>query len=52
MEKNKLIKIKIKDLLNKKDYDTLEKLSGDRGTSMSVLLKSYNLDNGLEKSED
>lgn len=49
---NKLIKIKIKDLLNKKDYDTLEKLSADRGTSMSVLLKSYNLDNGLEKSED
>ena len=49
---NKIIKIKIKDLLNKKDYDSLEKISNDRGTSISVLLKSYNLDNGLEKSED
>jgi|TARA_R100000482_G_C5113571_1_gene141827 hypothetical protein len=46
---NKLVKIKIKDLLNKKDYDTLEKLSNDRGTSMSVLLKSYNLENGISE---
>jgi hypothetical protein len=49
---NKIIKIKIKDLLHKKDYDTLERISNDRGTSMSVLLKSYNLENGLEKSEN
>ena len=46
---NKLVKIKIKDLLNKKDHDTLEKLSNDRGTSMSVLLKSYNLENGISE---
>lgn len=47
---NKLVKIRIKDLLNNKDYDTLEKISKDRGTSMSVLLKSYNLENGLNES--
>ncbi len=42
---NKLTKIVIKDLLNNKSYDKLEQLSKDRGTSLSVLLKSYNLEN-------
>jgi hypothetical protein len=48
---NKLIKIKIKHLLNTKDYDTLEKISKDRGTSIGVLLKSYNLENGMVDSD-
>ena len=43
---NKLVKIVIKDLLNNKSFDSLEKLSKDRGTSLDVLLKSYNLHNG------
>tara|TARA_R110002020_G_scaffold473465_2_gene702769 strand:- start:3265 stop:4116 length:852 start_codon:yes stop_codon:yes gene_type:complete len=45
---NKLTKIVIKDLLNNKSYDKLEQLSKDRGTSLSVLLKSYNLENGVD----
>lgn len=43
---NKLVKIMIKDLLNNKSFDKLEQLSKDRGTSLDVLLKSYNLHNG------
>ena len=43
---NRLVKIVIKDLLNNKDFDKLEQLSRDRGTSLEVLLKSYNLYNG------
>jgi len=38
----------VKDLLNNKSYDKLEQLSKDRGTSLSVLLKSYNLENGID----
>lgn len=53
---NKLTKIVIKDLLNNKSFDKLESLSKDRGTSLSVLLKSYNLSNGVsdddKKEED
>ncbi len=52
---NKLTKIVIKDLLNNKSFDKLEQLSNDRGTSLSVLLKSYNLENGVsddKKEED
>jgi hypothetical protein len=45
---NKLVKIVIKDLLNNKSFDKLEDLSKHRGTSMGVLLKSYNLHNGDE----
>ena len=45
---NKLTKIVIKDLLNNKSFDKLEQLSKDRGTSLSVLLKSYNLENGVD----
>jgi hypothetical protein len=40
---NRLVKIVIKDLLNNKSFDKLEQLSRDRGTSLEVLLKSYNL---------
>jgi len=43
---NKLVKIRIKDLLNNKSFDTLDQMSKDRGTSLDVLLKSYNLYNG------
>lgn len=50
---NKLVKIVIKDLLNNKNFQKLEQLSNDRGTSLSVLLKSYNLHagNGNEEKE-
>tara|TARA_R110000851_G_scaffold329411_2_gene501245 strand:+ start:1257 stop:2126 length:870 start_codon:yes stop_codon:yes gene_type:complete len=48
---NKIIKIKIKDLINNKQFDKLEQLSKSRGTSLQVLLTSYNLHNG-NKSED
>jgi hypothetical protein len=48
---NKLVKIVIKDLLNKKNFQKLEQLSLDRGTSLSVLLKSYNLHNGNDEKE-
>jgi hypothetical protein len=43
---NKIVKIMIKDLLNNKAFDKLEQLSKDRGTSLDILLKSYNLHNG------
>ena len=48
---NKLVKIVIKDLLNNKSFDKLEDLSKHRGTSMGVLLKSYNLHNGDEEEK-
>ncbi len=48
---NKLTKIVIKDLLNNKSFDKLEQLSNDRGTSLSVLLKSYNLENGVSNDD-
>jgi len=48
---NKLTKIVIKDLLNNKSFDKLEQLSNDRGTSLSVLLKSYNLENGVNDND-
>ncbi len=43
---NKIVKVMIKDLLSNKAFDKLEQLSRDRGTSLDVLLKSYNLHNG------
>jgi len=49
---NKLIKIVIKDLLNNKSFDKLEKLSKSRGTSMQVLLSSYNLHNGNDDNKE
>jgi len=49
---NKLVKIVIRDLLNKKKFQKLEQLSMDRGTSLSVLLKSYNLHNGNDNEKE
>ena len=49
---NKLFKIVIKDTLNKKDFDKLEQLSNDRGTSLEVLLKSYNLHAGNDNEKE
>lgn len=49
---NKLIKIVIRNLLNNKKFQKLEQLSNDRGTSLAVLLKSYNLHNGLEEEKE
>ena len=43
---NKMVKIMIKELLNNKNFEKLEQISKDRGTSVGVLLKSYNLHNG------
>ncbi len=43
---NKIVKVMIKDLLSNKSFDKLEQLSKDRGTSLDILLKSYNLHNG------
>tara|TARA_R110000823_G_scaffold37163_3_gene101060 strand:+ start:3268 stop:4167 length:900 start_codon:yes stop_codon:yes gene_type:complete len=48
----KIAKIVIKELLNKKAFDKLETLSKDRGTSMEVLLKSYNLHTKADKETD
>lgn len=48
---NKIVKIVIKHLLNNKQFDKLESLGRDRGTSMSVLLTSYNLENGNDNNE-
>ena len=45
----KIAKIVIKELLNNRSFDKLETLSKDRGTSMDVLLKSYNLHTKAEK---
>lgn len=49
---NKLFKIVIKHLLNNKSFDKLEQLSNDRGTSLEVLLKSYNLQNGMDNEKE
>jgi len=45
MGQAKIVKIIIKDLLLNKSYGRLETISKDRGTSMDILLKSYNLEN-------
>ena len=41
----KLFKILMKHLIDKKDYKSIEELSKTRGTSMPVLIKSYNVYN-------
>jgi|TARA_R110002012_G_scaffold305826_1_gene510115 hypothetical protein len=41
----KLFKIRVKDLLSKKKYDEIEIIAKDRGTSLDMILKSYNLFN-------
>ena len=48
---NRLVKVVIKHLLNNKQFDRLETLGKDRGTSMAVLLTSYNLQNGNDNNE-
>ncbi len=48
---NRLVKIVVKDLLNKKDFEKLDSISKDRGTSLEVLLKSYNLHNGNDNKD-
>ena len=48
---NRLVKIVIKHLLNTKRFDKLEQIGKDRGTSMGVLLTSYNLQNGNDNNE-
>lgn len=47
----KIVKIVVKHLLNTKQFDKLEQLGKDRGTSMAVLLTSYNLQNGNDNNE-
>lgn len=44
MGQAKIVKIIIKDLLLNKAYGRLEQISKDRGTSIEILLKSYNLE--------
>ncbi len=48
---NKLFKIVIKKLLTDKSFDKLDQISKDRGTSIDVLLKSYNLHAGNGNKE-
>ena len=48
---NRLVKIVIKDLLNNKNFEKLDMISKDRGTSLEVLLKSYNLHNGNDNKD-
>jgi len=47
---NRIVKIVVRYLLNEKNFEKLEQLAKDRGTSIEVILKSYNLYNG--KKED
>ncbi len=49
---NKIAKIVIKHLLNNKSFGDLEQLSKDRGTSLEVMLKSYNLHNTDTTNKD
>ena len=49
---NKLFKIVVKHLLNTRGFDELERLSKDRGTSMDVILKSYNLHHGKNEKDE
>ena len=49
MKKKKKKQINLK--LITKNFQKLEQLSVDRGTSLSVLLKSYNLHNGNDEKE-
>ena len=44
MGQAKIVKIIIKDLLLNKSYGKLEQISKDRGTSIDILFKSYNLE--------
>lgn len=48
---NRIIKAKIKSLLKANKFDKLEQITKDRGTSLQVLLRSYNLLNGNKYNE-
>ena len=43
-----IFKIVIRDLLEKKDFKTIEELSSSRGTSMDTIMRNYNLSNSNE----
>ena len=48
---NRIIKATIKSLLQANKFDELEQITKDRGTSLQVLLRSYNLLNGNKDNE-
>ena len=43
-----IFKIVIRDLLEKKDFKSIEELSSSRGTSMDTIMRNYNLSNSNE----
>jgi hypothetical protein len=47
----KIFKILVKHLLDKKDFNKLEDLVNSRGTSLSTIMKSYNVYNNNNKSD-
>lgn len=49
---NRIVKIVVRYLLNQKDFEKLEQLAKDRGTSIDVILKSYNLHNGKKEDKE
>ncbi len=49
---NKLVKIKIRSLLKNNNFDAIEQICQDRGTSLQVLLRSYNLLNGAQSEQE
>ena len=48
----KMFKILIGHLLDKKDFNKIEELVKSRGTSMSTILKSYNVYSNNDKNSD
>ena len=47
----KIFKILVKHLLDKKDFNKLEELVNSRGTSLSTIMKSYNVYNNSSKTD-
>jgi len=47
----KIFKILVKHLLDKKDFSKLEELVNSRGTSLSTIMKSYNVYNNSNKTD-
>jgi len=61
LREGNIFKIAVKNLIDKKDFTQLEKLSSDRGSSLTTIMKTYNIqrinkcpeyDFFLNKSED
>ena len=48
----KLFKVLIADLLGKKDFTKIEELVNSRGTSISTIMKSYNIYNNGDKEKE